>query len=316
MITISIALATYNGERFLRKQLDSLYTQTRLPDEVVVCDDCSTDGTVAILDEYKQRYGLKYIVNDQPLGVNGNFFRAISLCQGQYIGICDQDDEWFPNKIETLYQHIQTMDSGRVCAVSSMRQDVDADGTVLAVQQADYTEGWKATLLTYSRNQGCTMLFNRALWETIRPHVEENERALTAIYYDEWIAYSAALLGDKHNLPDVLMSYRHHDCNVVDNAVHYGKKTFRQKVHDLPTFYGFIPDERFVPLEIVYEAYREAIRDEKIIDCLERICRCNRVTGVWRKWGIILRMQCLTVKQRIVIGVKSACSILLKQVVK
>jgi glycosyltransferase involved in cell wall biosynthesis len=92
---ISLAMPTYNGERFLREQLDSIYNQTIVPDEVIVVDDCSTDGTISILEEYKKKYGLKYWVNEKNLGYNKNFEKAISLCTGDYIALSDQDDVWF-----------------------------------------------------------------------------------------------------------------------------------------------------------------------------------------------------------------------------
>ena len=311
-MTLSVVIATYNGARFLREQLDSIYHQTHLPDEVVVSDDGSTDETVAILEEYKQRYGLKYEVHKQSLGVNNNFFHAMALSTGELISICDQDDVWFPNKLETLYNHITTMDLHKPCVVSSLRQDINAAGEVLSVVHAPYTEGWDATLLTYSRNQGCTMMFNRRLLDVLLPIINHVENGLTALYYDEWIAYVGALLGEKHNLPDVLMSYRHHDKNTVDRADHYEKKTFRQKVHDLPTFYGFIPDERFIPLEIVYRTYQSAITNQEVIDCLDKICHCNTLSCPFSKLSTILTMRCLPWYKKIVIAVKSTISITLK----
>ena len=65
---VSIAMATYNGEKYLKEQLDSIYNQTYKNIEVIVCDDCSSDKTVEILDEYKEKYGLKYYINEKNLG--------------------------------------------------------------------------------------------------------------------------------------------------------------------------------------------------------------------------------------------------------
>lgn len=312
---ISVAIATYNGDRFLQAQLDSLYAQTHLPDEVVVCDDCSTDGTASILEAYHQKYGLIYHVNERQLGVNANFFKAMSLCKGDFISICDQDDVWLPNKIETLYNHLVRMNQDVPCVVSSMRKDIDKQGNEINVLHGGYTEGWKATLLTYGRNQGCTMMMNKQVVATILAAIKNIPNALTDIYYDEWIAYTAAILGEKHNLPDVLMEYRHHDANVVDQESHYGKLSFRQKVSYLPTFYGFIPDERFLPLEIVYDAYRERITDIELVDFLCKIKRCNQCPNRFRQLGIILSMHCLTGWQKLQILCKSTGSIILKRVI-
>ena len=103
---ISLAMPTYNGSKFLRKQLDSIYEQTLIPDEIVVVDDCSTDNTRDILEEYKMTRGLKYYVNEKNLGYNKNYVKAIMLCNGDYILLCDQDDVWLPNKVEKCYNEI------------------------------------------------------------------------------------------------------------------------------------------------------------------------------------------------------------------
>ena len=96
---VSIAMATYNGEKYLKEQLDSIYAQTYKDIEVIVCDDCSSDKTVEILDEYKEKYGLKYYINEKNLGFKKNFEKAISLCSGDFIALADQDDIWIENKI-------------------------------------------------------------------------------------------------------------------------------------------------------------------------------------------------------------------------
>lgn len=103
---ISIALATYNGEPFLHQQLESFARQTRLPDEVVVCDDASTDRTVDILRAFAASapFPVHIHPNDHNLGVAGNFSMAFSLCSGDVIAPADQDDVWYPHKLATFEQ--------------------------------------------------------------------------------------------------------------------------------------------------------------------------------------------------------------------
>ena len=189
---ISIAIATYNGARFLREQLDSLYTQTLLPDEIVVCDDASTDGTVDILKEYHDKYGLQFYVNEHSLGCNRNFFKAISLCHGDYICICDQDDIWLPNKIETVYRKICSMDNSKPLCVSSLRYDIDIDGNIIGEQHYPETEGWRATLLSYGRNQGCTMIFNKALKAPVESICTSS--IIYTLYFTSTVAYTTSCL--------------------------------------------------------------------------------------------------------------------------
>ena len=102
MTTVSIALCTYNGERFLDAQLTSLAEQSHRPDEVVICDDDSSDGTLGIIQAFADTAPFKVRVfrNSQNLGYVKNFEKAVSLCQGDVIFMCDQDDVWHPEKIE------------------------------------------------------------------------------------------------------------------------------------------------------------------------------------------------------------------------
>ncbi len=98
---ISIALCTYNGARFLAAQLDSFLDQTRMPDELVACDDGSTDETLAILTAFRQRapFPVRVVRNEVRLGSTKNFDKAIRLCTGDQIATSDQDDLWFPQKL-------------------------------------------------------------------------------------------------------------------------------------------------------------------------------------------------------------------------
>ena len=104
---ISIALATYNGSKFLREQLDSILAQSMDDFEVVACDDCSTDETPQILQEYTSRDSrFKVYQNAKNLGFKKNFEHILSLCKGEFIAFCDQDDIWEPNHLEILYKNI------------------------------------------------------------------------------------------------------------------------------------------------------------------------------------------------------------------
>lgn len=106
---ISIAMATYNGERYLREQLDSILAQTVQDFELIVCDDCSTDGTAGILNEYAEKDSrMKLFVNETNLGFKKNFEKAISLCSGEYIALSDQDDVWLPEHLQVLTENIGT----------------------------------------------------------------------------------------------------------------------------------------------------------------------------------------------------------------
>src|SRR3974390_417909 len=102
--SISVAMCTYNGAAYLTEQLQSIAAQTVVPDELVVCDDGSTDATVSLLDEFRRAasFPVRVFRNETRLGAAKNFERAVRLCAGDLIFLCDQDDAWNPSKIEVL----------------------------------------------------------------------------------------------------------------------------------------------------------------------------------------------------------------------
>lgn len=102
--TISVALCTYNGEKYIAEQLDSILNQHQPPDEIVICDDLSTDSTLEILESYQQNFPniFKIYQNEKQLGVVKNFEKAINLCTKEIIFLCDQDDVWFPKKTDVV----------------------------------------------------------------------------------------------------------------------------------------------------------------------------------------------------------------------
>ena len=104
MKKISIAMATYNGARFLRQQLDSFARQTLLPSELVVCDDGSTDSTMTIVDAFSRSAPFPIVIvnNTVRLGYTANFLQAAQMCQGELIAFSDQDDEWLPQKLASI----------------------------------------------------------------------------------------------------------------------------------------------------------------------------------------------------------------------
>jgi glycosyltransferase involved in cell wall biosynthesis len=207
---VSVALATYNGARYLREQLDSIYAQTWRNLEVVATDDASTDGTAAILEEYARGRGLRFEVNPVRLGLVQNFARAISLCRGGFIALSDQDDLWKPAKIERLAAGI-----GRHTLVYCNTQEyVDGSG-------GPRVEAAFEPIFRFVRQHGSgrptryllaenwvvshSVMFRRELVEhalPIPPHQP---------YHDGWLALVASKLGGIVYLDERLQIYRRHE---------------------------------------------------------------------------------------------------------
>ena len=132
MTSISVAMATYNGERFIQEQLASLAAQKHLPHEMVVCDDGSTDRTLEILAEFAKAAPFPIYIHRNPhnLGYADNFFKAASLCQGEWIAFCDQDDIWLPNKLDDVVSALDKDDRPNMVLQNAFlcREDLSHDG--------------------------------------------------------------------------------------------------------------------------------------------------------------------------------------------
>ena len=103
-LRISVAMCTFNGGRYLEQQLESIAEQTQQPCELVVCDDGSTDDTIAILKRFKANapFPVTVVENAVRMGSTSNFDQAIGMARGEFIALCDQDDRWLPHKLERL----------------------------------------------------------------------------------------------------------------------------------------------------------------------------------------------------------------------
>lgn len=104
---ISVAIATYNGQEFIKEQLLSILNQTMPVDEIVICDDNSRDNTVQIIKDIQKEYkniDIRLIQNNNNLGYKLNFKRVLSFCDADFIFLCDQDDIWLENKVEVMTQ--------------------------------------------------------------------------------------------------------------------------------------------------------------------------------------------------------------------
>ena len=189
----SIALATCNGQRFLREQLNSYLSQTRHPDEVVVCDDRSDDQTLDVLSEFATRapFPIRIEQNEQRLGITRNFERAISLCHGDVIFLSDQDDLWMPEKLarhEAVYR--ASPDVGLVFSNGDVVTDdlvpleytlYDTFGVIPARQRAMNAGHALEELVKCSRVTGCTLSFSADCRDILLP-------LSMHWHHDEWIA--------------------------------------------------------------------------------------------------------------------------------
>lgn len=216
--TISVALCTYNGEAYLATQWQSLVDQEVRPDEVIVCDDQSTDGTVALLDRLAAEapFPVRILVNETRLGFNKNFERVLTECTGDLIFICDQDDCWFPEKIGVMTDYMVNHPQTQVAFCDAWVTDEQLQGrqsrfwTWVRFDEPARAR-WRSgesmdVLLDGNRVMGCATVIRRPLLTTILP-IPNN---IPGYIYDGWIALIAAAHDSIQFIDQPLQLYRTH----------------------------------------------------------------------------------------------------------
>ncbi|GGB09875.1 hypothetical protein GCM10011511_36780 [Puia dinghuensis] len=217
---VSVVLGTYNGEAYLREQLDSVLAQTYSPLEIIAVDDCSSDATVSILREYAARDArIKVFVNERNLGFIRNFEKGCALSTGNWIALCDQDDYWMPDKVEKM---VYAIGEYPMVYCDSLLCDEHLQPLGKKISDLAHFQSFDdpRQLCVFSRMYGHATLITRHLFEKASPFLEE-------VPHDGWMAYHATLYGGVRYLPEVLVKYRQHAANVFGVVGRKKKKTDR-----------------------------------------------------------------------------------------
>ena len=217
-IKISIALAAYNGSRYIAGQLQSLLDQTRIPDEIIICDDSADDLTYEAVKPFLGDQRVKYHKNASPLGVAGNFEKALSLTSGEIIFLCDQDDVWLPEKVDTLACALLNDPAvdGVFCDSSIVDENLLPQNRTLW-QLRKFSDPMQKkvnrnrSLSVFLQRVTCSshnIAFKRRALEYLLPFPE-----LHPFYPDTFIALSIAAHSQWRAVPQQLTLYRLHNSN-------------------------------------------------------------------------------------------------------
>ncbi len=212
---ISVAMCTYNGSRFLPEQLASIRAQTLLPFELVICDDGSTDTTPELVSEFARTvpFPVRFVRNERNLGSTKNFEKAIGLCKGELVALCDQDDTWMPRKLEVLSQTLEA-DPTSVGAFSDAElMDEDGapePGTLWSTvhfgprERRQFERGQTFFLTRRPLVTGACFIFRASLAYVFTPIPAEH-------VHDGWMALCLSTRGQLRAVPDKLIRYRLHN---------------------------------------------------------------------------------------------------------
>lgn len=235
-MNLDIVLGTYNGENYLAAQIESLLAQTENNWRLLIRDDGSVDGTVALICEYAQRYPGKIMqidANGSNLGVVANFGRLLEVSSADYVMFCDQDDHWYQDKIACSLQAIREMEAQHgtdmplLIHTDARLVDEKMQPTHASFHAAlshDMTRNSLSDALLQNTAHGCTIMMNRALVRLAVPF------PLQARMHDMWVHLLALSAGKVQYLDRATLDYRQHGKNVIGAIVKSrGLRVARQK---------------------------------------------------------------------------------------
>ena len=296
-LKISVAMATYNGAKFIEQQLKSIINQTRSVDEIVISDDGSNDDTLQIVRkilESTEAAGIDFVIlTDNPRhGYCGNFEHAISHCTGDYIFLADQDDIWLPDKVERIL-YVYVSNPNLQCVFHKVK-NIDKNNNPLSncdnyidfkegiITQRDYLEQATSGPLC----AGMVMCISKHLLDTALPF------PLILGLHDQWLVFCALCVGDCYYIDEVLALYRYHENNVT--AKYHGSLKNRilkvkKRVKEYRDY-----DISFIILgeEMKKMLKKFGLENTQAYDTAEHICRIgakkkeafesNRVSGAFK----------------------------------
>ena len=244
MSRVSVALTTFNGEKFISKQLHSLLFQRRPIDEVIIVDDASTDNTVAIIREFIEKNQLSnwhLFVNNENVGFLKNFKSAIEKTTGDIIFLCDQDDIWFKTKVNAMLNRFESDE--RIKAIYSGFKFIDENDRIIHVRQKisrannnlikfrvepfETVKIGLSTICNYNISPGCTLAFTREVRDIYL------EKTKNICVHDWELALIAAFLDGLYFFNTPLTNYRIHSDNTIGLSEVVGKNEKKLAAYDV-----------------------------------------------------------------------------------
>lgn len=245
MTTVAVIMSTYNGEKFLREQLDSILAQRNVEVTLFVRDDGSKDGTQAILSEYAEKYGNIRISFEENVGVGNSFMNALYATPDtfDFYAFADQDDIWLEDKLAEAAKMLR--ESGKYLYASN-QECVDDCGNIMKMRYEQNADIHLTPAAILQRNMlaGCTMVFTNMFYHIlVQPEHRPSVELLYNRIHDVWVAFTAALYDKIIYDPRSFMHYRQHTNNVVGIKKHRWERWKKMQNKDLRNGRSFLAEE-------------------------------------------------------------------------
>ncbi|MCB1038296.1 MAG: glycosyltransferase family 2 protein [Acidimicrobiales bacterium] len=215
-----MALCTYQGAAWLEEMLESIAAQTRLPDELVIQDDASTDATAEVVAAFARTapFPVRFEVNDRRVGSTANFERVLERTTGSFVALADQDDRWYPEKLDHL---VRILDDDPILTLTfSDAELLDADGAPTGARL------WRQRRIHHllaaheivpgpqfarrALSTGCTMVVRRRVLDAALPFPQCLDDPVAPMRHDRWLSLVAAAVGTVRAVPEPLLGFRVH----------------------------------------------------------------------------------------------------------
>jgi glycosyltransferase involved in cell wall biosynthesis len=206
---VSVAMATYNGEKYLEQQIDSILSQLGKEDELIISDDHSSDRTLTIIERYlKEDTRVKLFMNEEK-GVTSNFENAIKRTQNEIIFLSDQDDIWKPEKVKTVKEYYEKNPTIKMIMSDITVVDNQLNTTIESFYEFRGSRAGVLKNIIKNSYIGCAMSFRKELKTKILP-IPRN-----VPMHDIWIGLVADMYKSALLIPEKLIYYRRHDATVT-----------------------------------------------------------------------------------------------------
>lgn len=288
---ISVAVATYNGIKFIEEQLNSICNQTVIPDEIIIQDDLSNDGTYEFVIKYAQKHkniNWKVMQNKENLGYKKNFYEALCKTNGDYIFLCDQDDIWFKDKIENMINVMKN--NSKILLLCSNLKSFYIEKCKNKINEEKF--GFKKIInfkfgahCINTPRPGCSFCVKRELLD------EYIEKINFDIPHDNYLWQLACLKGQAYLYNRNTMNYRRHANNASNNkknSINKRLNAINIQINEINNMIKLVKDENKIisflkKQKYVFEMRYNCVKTRDII-CNIKLIKYNKYYYNMRLW--------------------------------